>query len=125
MIALDTHAVVWLHAGETGLFPETARKRLDEEASVLCPLVALELEYLYEIERIALPADTILADLATEIGLELCSRPFATTLRVSLKQKWTRDPFDRIIAAHAVANNLDLLTKDRSILDHCERAFWR
>jgi PIN domain nuclease of toxin-antitoxin system len=124
VIALDTHAVIWLHAGETSLFPKTARQRLDDEASVLCPLAVLELEYLYEIERITFPADTILADLAADIGLELCGRPFATTLRESLKQNWTRDPFDRIIAAHAVANNLDLLTKDRFILDHCERAFW-
>lgn len=29
MIALDTHVVVWLHAGETDLLPNTARIRLD------------------------------------------------------------------------------------------------
>lgn len=124
MIALDTHVVVWLHAGETQLFPKVALARLDAEPSVLCPLVALELEYLYEIERIAFPADTILADLAADIGLEVCFRPFAPTLRESLKQKWTRDPFDRMIAAHAIANNLDLLTKDGSILNNCKQAFW-
>jgi PIN domain nuclease of toxin-antitoxin system len=125
VIALDTHVVVWLHAGELSLFPEIALKRIDEEPSIICPLAALELEYLYEIERIRYPADTILADLATDIGLEICPRPFAPTLRASLKQKWTRDPFDRIIAAHAEAHQLDLLTKDRTVLENCSRAFWR
>lgn len=125
MIALDTHVVVWLHAGETSLFPKLARQRLNEEDALICPLVALELEYLYEIDRIAFPADTILADLATDIGLRVCDRSFAPTLRESLKQKWTRDPFDRIISAHATVQNLDLLTKDKILHDHCERAFWK
>ncbi|MCC5835133.1 MAG: PIN domain-containing protein [Opitutales bacterium] len=125
MIALDTHVVVWLHAGEVSLLPEMVRGRLDGEDAVVCPLVVLELEYLYEIDRITIPADTILADLAADIGLEVCSRPFVSTLRESLKQKWTRDPFDRIISAHAVANSMDLFSKDESILKNCERAFWR
>lgn len=125
MIALDTHVVVWLHAGETELFPKAARLKLDERPSVICPLVALELEYLYEIERITYTSDTIIADLNAEIGLELCSKPFAPTLREALKLKWTRDPFDRMITAHAIAHGLELLTKDKSILDRYERAFWR
>lgn len=124
MIALDTHVVVWLHAGETDLLPKAARIRLDAETGVVCPLVALELEYLYEIERITYPADTIIADLEADIGLEICPKPFAPTLREALKLKWTRDPFDRMIAAHALAHHLDLLTKDEVILEHCERAFW-
>lgn len=124
MIALDTHVVVWLHAGETGLFPEAARLRLDSEPAIVCPLVVLELEYLYEIERITYPADTIMADLSAEIGLGICGQSFAPTLRESLKVKWTRDPFDRMIAAHAIAQDYDLLTKDGHILTHCEKAFW-
>jgi len=124
MIALDTHVVVWLHAGETNLLPETARFRLDNEPGIICPLVALELEYLYEIERITYSADTIIADLEADIGLTICSKPFASTLREALKLKWTRDPFDRMIAAHAFAHDFDLLTKDEAILKHCPKAFW-
>ena len=39
--------------------------------------------------------------------------------------KWTRDPFDRMIAAHAITHDHDLLTKDESILAHCKNAFWQ
>ena len=125
MITLDTHVVVWLHAGETDLFPHSARRRLDNEPAVVCPLVALELEYLHEIDRITYPADTILADLSEEIGLAICHQPFAPTLRESLKLKWTRDPFDRLIAAHAIAQGYELLTKDAHLLTNCEKAFWQ
>lgn len=124
MITLDTHVVVWLHAGELDLFSDLGRLRLDREPAVICPLVALELEYLYEVQRIAFSADTIVADLASDIGLAICPRPFSPTLRESIKLKWTRDPFDRMITAHAQAHGFDLLTKDGAILEHCERAFW-
>ncbi len=53
MITLDTHVVVWLHAGELDLFSDLGRLRLDREPAVICPLVALELEYLYEVQRIS------------------------------------------------------------------------
>jgi PIN domain nuclease of toxin-antitoxin system len=37
---------------------------------------------------------------------------------------WTRDPFDRLIAAHAIASNARLDTKDRLIRQHCPNALW-
>jgi len=42
LIALDTHVVVWLHAGETGRLPEGVRRRLDTEQALVCPIVLLE-----------------------------------------------------------------------------------
>jgi PIN domain nuclease of toxin-antitoxin system len=37
---------------------------------------------------------------------------------------WTRDPFDRLIAAHAIAVGAPLLTADRSILENLPLATW-
>lgn len=37
---------------------------------------------------------------------------------------WTRDPFDRMIAAHAIVADTPLLTADRTILDHLPLASW-
>ena len=124
LIALDTHVVVWLHAGETGRLPEGVRRRLDTEQALVCPIVLLELESLYEISRISVNADKIMGDLSAEIGLHLCPHPFPQVIRESLKQSWTRDPFDRIIAAHATVAGYNLATKDETILTNCSSAFW-
>jgi len=124
LIALDTHLVVWLHAGETDRLPTGLRQRLDTEDLVICPIILLELEYLRENDRISVNADRIFADLAAEIGLSLCPHPFAGVIRESLKQTWTRDPFDRIIVAHALAAGHALATKDVHIREHCSSAFW-
>jgi PIN domain nuclease of toxin-antitoxin system len=37
---------------------------------------------------------------------------------------WTRDPFDRLIAAHAIVADAPLLTADRTILDNLPQAIW-
>ncbi|WP_199317478.1 hypothetical protein [Planktothricoides raciborskii] len=42
----------------------------------------------------------------------------------SLDLDWTRDPFDRLIVAHAAVNNNILLTKDRIILANYAQAQW-
>ena len=124
LIALDTHVVVWLHAGETERFPSGLSQRLDVEALVICPVVLLELEYLHEIGRISVNADRIFADLASEIGLTVCPHPFSKVIREALKQSWTRDPFDRMIVAHALSAGHGLVTKDETIRAHCASAFW-
>ena len=124
MIGLDTHVVLWLHAGEVERFPAGLFQRLDTEDLVICPIVLLELEYLHEIGRISLNGDRIFADLASEIGLAVCPHPFSGVIREALKQTWTKDPFDRIIAAHSLASGHALATKDEMILANCSSAFW-
>jgi PIN domain nuclease of toxin-antitoxin system len=41
-----------------------------------------------------------------------------------LGHRWTRDPFDRIIVAHADVVSAPLLTKDQAIRRNYRRAFW-
>ncbi len=37
---------------------------------------------------------------------------------------WTRDPFDRLIAAHAIVANAPLVTADRTIRENLPLAIW-
>lgn len=37
---------------------------------------------------------------------------------------WTRDPFDRLIVAHALAHRATLLTADETIRAHSRTARW-
>lgn len=125
MIALDTHVVVWLHAGETNRLPTEVLQRLESDRAVVCPMVKLELQYLMETGRIRYGGERILADLAADIGLTVCDHPFPPIIQEALRMTWTRDPFDRIIASHAVSAGHSLATKDEMILENCPVAIWR
>ena len=124
MIYLDTHVVVWLYAGRLDYFSEAIKELLREQDLFISPIVRLELQYLYNIDRIDANADTILADLSQRIGLTICPKPFNSIISHALQMEWTRDPFDRILVAHASIDNNILITKDRAIRDNYTLARW-
>ncbi len=121
---LDTHCVVFLHAGETGLFGETVRHLLDTEDLFISPMVLLELQYLHEIGRIQFDGETIIRELRGDIGLRILDRRWQDVCTKATELSWTRDPFDRMISAQALIEGQRLLTKDRTIREHCSLAFW-
>ena len=124
MIYLDTHAVVWLYAGMTERFSAALQKQFNEHDLLVSPIVRLELQYLYEIKRVSVEAATILNDLAQRLGLTVCPKPFDSIIQSAFQITWTRDPFDRILVAHASLNNNVLISKDQTILKHYAYAKW-
>jgi len=124
VIYLDTHAVVWLYAGEVGRFTTGGRRLLEREELLVSPMVALELEFLEETGRITVGARVIIEALTQALGLTVCDLPFAQVISETLTQVWTRDPFDRILVAQAACRGLPLLTKDKVIRAHYPRAVW-
>ena len=124
LIYLDTHVAAWLFAGRTDLFPPAVRKLLDENDLLISPIVVLELQYLYEIQRTAEPAQVVVESLEDAIGLKVCDQPFPPIIGMALDQQWTRDPFDRILVAHAALRETPLVTRDQNIRDHYPHAVW-
>lgn len=124
MLFLDTHVVVWLYAGLTDKFSLKGIELLEANALFISPIVQLELQYLKEISRITVDSPLIVETLAHSIGLELCPLPFAQIVTEALSESWTRDPFDRLIVAHARARQAALLTQDQTILQHYPKVVW-
>lgn len=87
-------------------------------------MVQLELHYLYEIGRINPTANTILTEMSRDFGLTICPKPFSHLIVEATKVSWTRDPFDRILVAHASLNSDILITADRNIREHYVHARW-
>lgn len=115
VIYLDTHVVAWLYEARLELFPERAEQLLEEHELLVSPMVVLELQYLHEIERILVEAPVIVEYLESAVGLRVCPLPFHRIVMEALDTRWTRDPFDRLIVAHAAATGSFLLTKDTVI----------
>jgi PIN domain nuclease of toxin-antitoxin system len=124
VILLDTHVVAWLFAGEVDRFPSKARELLESEELRISPTVALELGYLHEIGRLSQPPDLVLTELGRALGLRSVDASLDDVTREALPLTWTRDPFDRLIAAHAIVQAAPLLTADETIRSHLPDAVW-
>jgi len=125
MIHLDTHVLVWLSGGEAGACAGGGAGAASGRAGELCPDAAAGLAHLYEIGRITRGASDVLGVLAPALGLAVSAAPFAAVVAYALDLTWTRDPFDRLIAANALVDGAGLLTADESILANCPAAFWQ
>jgi PIN domain nuclease of toxin-antitoxin system len=123
VIHLDAHVAVWARAGRSRL-SASARRLIGGEPCQISPMAILELEVLFELRRIANDSAEIIADLGSEFGLTVASTPFIAVIEAARTFAWTRDPFDRLIVANALADGARLLTADETILANFKDAVW-
>ena len=122
---LDTHIVVWLRQKELQKFSPKALEAIEQAGQLfISPMVELELKFLHEIGRISETPYNILGDLGAMIGLKIDDHSFTEVIQKAMLIDWTRDPFDRIIVAHAMSQERKLLTKDEKILNYFQDAIW-
>jgi PIN domain nuclease of toxin-antitoxin system len=122
---IDTHVAIWLALGEPEKLSQAALEHAQATRLLISPIVVLELEFLYERGRFTLHGADIVRKLEHEIGAKVCGMGFAEIATAALDEKWTRDPFDRLIVANAKANGLSpLVTADRTIREQYPRAIW-
>ena len=111
VILLDTTAVIWLDRGHQrtrGL----ARLR---QSLHISPATLLELQFLEEAGRIRLLRGDTQA-IAVDDRWTLDDPPAASWFAAALDLGWTRDPFDRLLAAHARLRGWRLATPDSTLL---------
>lgn len=124
MIYLDTHVLVRLYLGEVDKLSEPARNAIESEDLFTSPAAVLELELLHEIGRLEPSAARVIHVLEQDLGLRICDLAFRTVANQALQERWTRDPFDRLIVANSKANNAPLVTKDDKIRRNYSSAIW-
>ncbi len=121
---LDTHVVAWLFEDRRDRIPAAALRRLEGVPLAVSPMVELELALLFEVGKVTGPPSVVFDRLGPSLGLEIATTPFRLVIHEALRLTWTRDPFDRIIAAQAIADGESLLTADRRILANLQHAVW-
>jgi len=124
VIYLDTHIVVWLYAGLTDKFTDIAKNAIDGCDVLISQFIRLELQYLFEITRIKVKPETIVKDLSRAINLKVTNYPLDRIIEEALKIDWTRDVFDRLLVAEAVARGSGFITADKTILSNLGLAIW-
>ena len=111
MILLDTHAAIWLVQGHRRSRP------LSRQASLhLSPASLLELQVLIEIGRLRLAPSRTLDSFSNDERLRLDEPPAGPWFSEACELSWTRDPFDRLLVAHARLRRWRLATADDHLL---------
>lgn len=123
VVHLDTHVAMWL-LGDVKRNLRPIRHRLDGASLAISPMVLVELQLLHELGRFRFSASAAERLLAEPIGVTVASVSFADVARQAQALSWTRDPFDRLIVATALAANAPLVTRDEIIQANCPLAVW-
>jgi PIN domain nuclease of toxin-antitoxin system len=117
VILLDTNAVIWLLLGHRRAAPLLSTgSRL-----FLSPVSLLELQFLIEVGRLREPSDG-LSSLTSDPRWNLDSPSSDVLFRAALNVGWTRDPFDRLLIAHARCRRLQFATGDRFLIENLPEA---
>lgn len=114
----------WLYEGADSRIPATVRDLLESNEPFVSPIVELELTYLFEVGRVTEPPIAPFGALRRSIGLQIADVSATALTQAAADLRWTRDPFDRLIAAHAIVADAPLVTADRTILDSLSLATW-
>lgn len=112
VILLDTQAMIWLAAGHRRARPLDRYPRL-----YLSPATILEVQFLVEIGRITLAAGRSAESLSDDERWRLDEPPSGRWFATACEIGWTRDPFDRLLAAHARVRGWRLATADDLMLE--------
>jgi PIN domain nuclease of toxin-antitoxin system len=111
VILLDTNAVIWLDRGHA----RTRALARGRQSLHISPATLLELQFLEEAGRIRLARGDAEA-IAIDDRWTLDDPPAAAWFAIALDLAWTRDPFDRLLAAHARLRGWRLATADSAVL---------
>ncbi len=113
MILLDTHAAIWLAQGHRRARPLGKFARL-----YLSPASVLEVQFLIEAGRLTPRTGSSATVLAGDERWQLDEPPAVKWFSAACELAWTRDPFDRLLAAHARMRGWKLATGDELLLAH-------
>jgi PIN domain nuclease of toxin-antitoxin system len=115
-LLLDTHFLVWILLGSKRLrsYPWLVEHR----PWGVSPVSLLEIQFLAEVGRLTLDAPAFFETLQGDARFRVDDPPLAAVVRQSLALSWTRDPFDRLLAAHSTVRRFPLCTTDAVLTRH-------
>ena len=112
VILLDTHAVIWIAQGH-----RRARSLERFPRLYLSPVTLLEVQFLAEAGRLRLTERRSAVALADDERWRIDEPPAAKWFAEACGVAWTRDPFDRLLVAHARLRRWKLATADDMLLE--------
>ena len=112
-LLLDTHFLLWiaLEVPRIDEFPWLDRYR----PWGVSPVSFLEVQFLTEVGRLEASTSEFAAAIGRDPRFVVDEVPLIALIDRALPLGWTRDPFDRLLAAHSEARRAPLCTLDRAM----------
>ena len=110
---LDTHFLVWITLDDPRLaeFPWLHRYA----TWGVSPVAFLEVQYLGDVGKLEVRIDEFIDAIGRDPRFIVDDVPLLQLIQQALPLGWTRDPFDRLLAAHSAARRKPLCSVDRQI----------
>lgn len=110
---LDTHFLIWtvLELPRMDDFPWLD----DYRPWGVSPVSFLEIQFLSEVGKLKVKQSEFIEAVGRDPRYAIDEVPLFSLVRQALPLSWTRDPFDRLLAAHSSARRIPLCTLDRRL----------
>ena len=116
-ILLDTHVLVWALSSPEKIKPKVQDLLVDIDNIVFVSIASLwELQIKKSLNKISLPDDFI--SQLQENGFELLDINYKHIAKLAELPLIHRDPFDRMLVAQTIHENLSLVTNDLEIIKY-------
>lgn len=125
-VLLDTHAFLWFMAGDTRLSPKARKVMSDANTELLLSAASVwEMAIKAALGRLVLPV-SVSDYIARKVrnGLHIMPIEWIHAAAVQDMPTHHRDPFDRLIVAQAIAENLPLVSSDRLLKKYGPTLIW-
>ena len=113
---LDTHFVIWIATNSRRLRQYPWLKVYEPWG--VSPVSLLEIQFLAEAGRGRIDNPRFSNALADDPRFEIDEAPLTALIDKALGLAWTRDPFDRLLAAHSHVRRTPLCSVDAMMLAH-------
>lgn len=123
---LDTHTLIWFINGDRDL-SDKVRKAIEAADSANFVSIASLWEMAIKVSLGKLELKTPFSHVYNQMsnnGFELLPITFEDTLKLSVLPWEHRDPFDRLIIAQALNNDLTILSKDGHFSSYAAKVLW-
>jgi PIN domain nuclease of toxin-antitoxin system len=125
-LLLDTHALLWFQAGDRRL-SRTARTAIEADEAELLVSAATVWEMAIKASlgrlRLSYPVAAYMTEKLAQ-GYRMVQVSWVHAAAVETLPWHHRDPFDRLLAAQALAEGLHLVTRDRVFRQYGVKTVW-
>ena len=124
---LDTHTFLWMAADPAALSRKVSKIVRDTDNSLyLSAASGWEIALLWRLKRIDLPDEPqrFIPEAMKQLAVLPLPIGFQTAISAAMLPLIHRDPFDRILIAEAMKENMIVLTKDKTFKKYGIQLLW-